>query len=67
MEREESLPKTDPTRWRLRTNEEGVHYWIYLAEESVKEERPQAFPEKYFLGLPRVLASLFLPPYCRLT
>ncbi|KAF2733119.1 terpene synthase [Polyplosphaeria fusca] len=47
------LPKTDSSRWRLYTNEEGVHCWTYLTEGANAVERPQTFAEKYFLGLPR--------------
>jgi lanosterol synthase len=49
------LRSTEPARWRLGTNAEGVHLWHYLSEEAAKSERPQTYAEKYFLGLPRVI------------
>ncbi|KAF1951577.1 terpene synthase [Byssothecium circinans] len=52
MEKGDSLPKTDASRWRLYTNEEGVHLWSYLSESVRARTRPQTFAEKHFLGLP---------------
>lgn len=54
MDSKGSLPKTDPARWRLRTNSIGVHFWHYLSEEEAEDEQPQSYCEKYLLGRPRV-------------
>jgi lanosterol synthase len=63
MQSTDSLQNTDLARWRLRTNSIGVHFWHYLSEDEAKNERPQSYPETYFLGLPRVVnrASHLLP------
>lgn len=51
----DDLPKTDPSRWRLLTNEEGVHNWQYLSQRDADDpNRAQTCAEKYFLGLPTV-------------
>jgi lanosterol synthase len=57
MQSTDSLQNTDLARWRLRTNSIGVHFWHYLSEDEARNERPQSYPEKYFLGLPRVSQS----------
>jgi hypothetical protein len=54
---EDLLRTTDARRWRLRTDQEGVHYWNYLSESAGVTERPQSFAELYFLGLPRVFIA----------
>ncbi|KAF1970506.1 terpene synthase [Bimuria novae-zelandiae CBS 107.79] len=56
----DSLPKTDPTRWRLHTSAIGVHTWTYLPATALPTSRPQTFAEKYFLGL--ASPSTSLPP-----
>ena len=55
MQSTDSSQNTDLARWRLRTNSIGVHFWHYLSEDEAKNERLQSYPEKYFLGLPRVV------------
>jgi hypothetical protein len=45
--------KTDPTRWRLRS-EDGRHTWHYLADDATAQTWTQTEADKYFLGLPLV-------------
>lgn len=45
------LPKTDPTRWRLHTDELGRETWEYLSPEQAAKE-PQSSYVKYLLQLP---------------
>lgn len=44
------LPKTDPTRWRLRTDDLGAETWHYLTPEE-SERTPQSNYTKYLLGI----------------
>ena len=46
------LPKTDYTRWRLKT-EDGRQTWHYLSEEEAVSW-PQTIADKHHLGLPTV-------------
>ncbi|KAL9937723.1 hypothetical protein V8E36_003268 [Tilletia maclaganii] len=47
-----SMPRTDPSRWRLRSGEEGGrHVWIYLKTEEEAARWPQSDEDKYWLGL----------------
>ncbi|KDN40342.1 putative lanosterol synthase [Tilletiaria anomala UBC 951] len=49
-----SLPRTDLTRWRLRTSagSHGRHTWHYLPDDpNVLKEWPQTDEDKYWLGL----------------
>ncbi|CCC71474.1 hypothetical protein NCAS_0H01640 [Naumovozyma castellii] len=45
------LQKTDPTRWRLRTNPLGRHTWEYINSEQ-KTNDPQSTFTKWLLQLP---------------
>lgn len=45
------LPGSDPTRWRLRTDELGRETWHYISEKEVSKE-PQTATTKYLLNLP---------------
>ena len=46
------LPRTDYTRWRLKT-EGGRQNWHYLSEEEAVSW-PQTIADKHHLGLPTV-------------
>lgn len=54
-------PLTDPSRWRLREEIDGVgdHVWEYLPEAAAKGQ-PQNNMNKYWLGIPLVCS---LSPY----
>lgn len=45
-----NLPKTDPKRWRLRTDELGRETWHYLSEQECELE-PQSTYVQYLLGI----------------
>lgn len=52
-----SEPRTDLSRWRLKTHE-GAHHWKYLSQE-ISIRQPQSFAERYFLRLPKVRLELY--------
>lgn len=54
------LPKTDYTRWRLKT-EDGCQTWHYLETDAELSAWPQTTYDKYHLGLDTVC-----PPPTRL-
>lgn len=43
------LPRTDPKKWRLHTNEIGAQRWSYLEDESEIQSNPQSTYVKYLL------------------
>lgn len=47
------LPRTDYTRWRLKT-EDGRQTWDYLTTDEQLAAWPQSIADKYHLGLPTV-------------
>ncbi|KAF2671561.1 terpene synthase [Microthyrium microscopicum] len=47
---EDTPESTDLTRWRLKSVG-GEHWWTYLSQDD-KQNSPQSFAEKSFLGLP---------------
>ncbi|KAK0568498.1 Lanosterol synthase (Oxidosqualene--lanosterol cyclase) [Tilletia horrida] len=47
-----SMPRTDSSRWRLRSGEEGGrHVWVYLKTEEEAARWPQSVEDRYWMGL----------------
>lgn len=44
------VPKTDPSRWRLRTDDIGSEWWEYISEEDKKSDPQKTFTQ-YLLEL----------------
>ncbi|KAK9341076.1 hypothetical protein LIPSTDRAFT_3010 [Lipomyces starkeyi NRRL Y-11557] len=53
-----NLPRTDPERWRLNTDDVGRLNWIYVRDDDELRRRPQTPYEKYVLGLETGLPAL---------
>ena len=45
--------KTDPARWRMRSDK-GCHTWHYLEDDAAAKEWPQSKADKWFIGLETV-------------
>lgn len=56
---------TDYSRWRLRTDNGGMHVWSYLQEDRQLAEWPQTDVDRYWLGLPVVRAYLRVEMNCK--